>query len=158
MSIPNTREPSAPPPLPPPKFPDLDTALDGEPDIAWRWSNSREEAGWGRPSLSVNPGSSLYGSFRSYRKSIHEERPEYTRHGSLGSSTKSTSAVDTRIDEGYQSLSGTSVGSNQLVTPFWWSFCSKSRCCRLFCETVTILQLLDKILAGTYRYLIIFSF
>ncbi|KAI9734727.1 MAG: hypothetical protein M1818_006714 [Claussenomyces sp. TS43310] len=123
MSIPNAREPSPPPPLPPPKHLDLGYGEDNRmPDIAWRISNSREEnTVWGTPvSTSVAPGSSLYGSFQSRGRGITEERPEFgDRQGDTASSIKSISGVDARndsyprIDEGYASLSGTSVGSNQ---------------------------------------------
>jgi hypothetical protein len=48
-----------------------------------------------------------------------DDRPEFPRRGSSTSTIKSTSGADVRenayprIDEGYASLSGTSVGSNK---------------------------------------------
>ncbi len=125
MSIPKSREPPPPPPLPPPKFTHLEHAEDsGESDIAWQWENSRQERSWGKHSPSVPPGSSLYGSFGSSGKSIVEGRPDYNRRGSSASTITSISGVSIqrdaypqRIDEGYASLSGTSIGSNLLVLP-----------------------------------------
>jgi hypothetical protein len=124
MSIPHAAPPPPPPPLPPPRFPDLDTGACGEPDIAWRWSNSREETSWGRPSPSVVSGSSLYGSFRSHEKGIHIDPLEHGRRGSSASTIKS---IPGPVDEGYASLSSTSIGSNMLVKSFRLSFSSKSR-------------------------------
>ncbi|KAL3427693.1 hypothetical protein PVAG01_01202 [Phlyctema vagabunda] len=112
MSIPNAREP-VPPPLPPPRH----IADFGGPDIAWKWGNSQEDGGWGKP-VPVPPGSSLYGSFAGRGNSISEERPD-NRRGSSTSTIKSISTVADmrdnypRIDEGYASLSGTSIGSNK---------------------------------------------
>lgn len=119
MSIPNLRDPPPPPPLPPPKYPHLNNDDgSGEPDLAWQWENSRQENSWKGPSPSINPGSSLYGSFASGGKSLIDERPDTKRRGSSASTIKSISGVDARrdayprIDEGYASLSGTSFGSN----------------------------------------------
>jgi len=111
MSIPNAREP-VPPPLPPPRH--------IGPDIAWQWANSHEVNSWGR---SVAPGSSLYGSYASEQgaRDAHRESPRRT---SSTSTIKAVLRPDSReshypkIDEGYASLSGTSVGSSRLVIPF----------------------------------------
>ena len=119
MSIPGLRDPPPPPPLPPPRVLHLNND-DGsqEPDVAWLWENSRQEQSWKGPSPSINPGSSLYGSFASGGKSVIDERPDTKRRGSSASTIKSISGVDARrnayprIDEGYASLSGTSFGSN----------------------------------------------
>jgi hypothetical protein len=124
MSIPNSRDP-VPPPLPPPRH--LADILDNRnngPDIAWQWGNSHEDnSDWGRSIASVQPGSSLYGSFAS-RKSFaddRDERPDNSRRGSSTSTIKSMSGTQSRestyprIDEGYASLSGTSIGSSKSV-------------------------------------------
>jgi len=121
MSIPNSRDP-VPPPLPPPRhLADIaDGGING-PDIAWQWGNSHgDSSDWGGPIASVQPGSSLYGSFAS-RKNIMDDRPDNSRRGSATSTIKSMSGAESRentyprIDEGYSSLSGTSIGSNKLV-------------------------------------------
>ena len=118
MSIPNARDP-VPPPLPPPRhLADIADGGSNGPDIAWQWGNSHEDHNWGR--APVQPGSSLYGSFAS-RKSMMDDRPDFDRRGSSTSTIKSISGDDgrdtayPRIDEGYASLSGTSIGSNKSV-------------------------------------------
>lgn len=126
MSIPNSREPGPPPPLPPPKFVDVGplNGRSGDPDLAWHISNSREDSTWVRQSSSVNPGSSLYGSIPHRGKSLVEhERPEFSKRGKSTPTIKTIPGLDfardiyPRLDEGYGSLSGTSIGSNQLVVP-----------------------------------------
>lgn len=122
MSIPNARDP-VPPPLPPPKH--LADIADGGcngPDIAWQWGNSHMDTEWG--GSSVAPGSSLYGSFAS-RKGVKAERPEYARRTSSTSTIKSIRDVENgensfpRIDEGYASLSSTSIDSYRSVFIFF---------------------------------------
>jgi hypothetical protein len=118
MSIPNAREPP-PPPLPPPRhLADIADGGSNGPDIAWKWGNPHvDNSDWGQPIATVAPGSSLYGSFARSRNM--DDRPEFPRRGSSTSTIKSTSGADVRenayprIDEGYASLSGTSVGSNK---------------------------------------------
>jgi hypothetical protein len=125
MSIPHSRDP-VPPPLPPPRhLADIADGGNNGPDIAWQWGNSHQDSSsdWGRSIASVQPGSSLYGSFAS-RKGIMDDRPDNSRRGSSTSTIKSTSGTESRentyprIDEGYASLSGTSIGSNRLVLHF----------------------------------------
>lgn len=118
MSIPNARDP-VPPPLPPPRhLADIAEGGSNGPDIAWQWGNSHEDNDWRRHIPSVAPGSSLYGSFAS-RKSMMDERPDFERRTSSTSTIKSLAGTDTRektyprIDEGYASLSGTSIGSDK---------------------------------------------
>jgi hypothetical protein len=113
MSIPNARDP-VPPPLPPPRH--LADIADGNgPDIAWQWANSD----WGQSMASVAPGSSLYGGSFARTMNMRDERPEFLRRGSSTSTIKSPGDADVqenaypRIDEGYASLSGTSIGSNK---------------------------------------------
>jgi hypothetical protein len=61
----------------------------------------------------------LYGSFGNGLKSLENNRPDLDRRGSDTSTIKSISGVDARlvqrIDEGYESLSGASFGSNLSV-------------------------------------------
>lgn len=125
MSIPHSRDP-VPPPLPPPRhLADIADGGNNGPDIAWQWGNSlTHDSNWGRSTPSVQPGSSLYGSgsgsFAS-RKSHMDERPDNSRRGSSTSTIKSMNGAESRentyprIDEGYASLSGTSIGSNKSV-------------------------------------------
>ncbi|KAF8862298.1 hypothetical protein BDZ45DRAFT_585692 [Acephala macrosclerotiorum] len=115
MSIPNSRDPGPPPPLPPPRHLQ-DIADNGRsgPDLAWKFGNSHEyNSDWGGSVSSVAPGSSLYGSFAGRR---NVERPD--RRGSSISTVKSTDFQENsypRLDEGYASQSGTSMGSNMSV-------------------------------------------
>lgn len=117
MSIPNARDP-VPPPLPPPRhIADIaDNGTNG-PDIAWQWANPRQDSEWGKHISSIAPGSSLHGN----GKSLLSERPDFNRRTSSTSTIKSISASEPRengyprIDEGYASLSGTSIGSNRSV-------------------------------------------
>lgn len=120
MSIPNARDP-VPPPLPPPRhLADIADGGSNGRDIAWQWGNCQEDGEWGRHTPSVAPGSSLYGSFAS-RKSITSDRPDYDRRSSSTSTVTSMLEADTRertyprLDEGYASLSGTSVASDKSV-------------------------------------------
>jgi hypothetical protein len=119
MPIPNARDP-APPPLPPPRhLPDIADGGNNGPDLAWRWGNSHSDhSDWGSSIASVQSGSSLYGNSVA-RKSMKDERPEYSRRGSSISTIKSADVRERsypRIDEGYHSLSGTSIGSNRSVS------------------------------------------
>ena len=125
MSIPNSRDP-VPPPLPPPRhLADIGDGGNGGPDIAWQWGNSHSGGGWGESITSMSsvaPGSSLYGSLTG-KKGMMDDRPEYTRRTSSISTVKSISGLERqenpypRIDEGYASLSGTSIGSDRSVLP-----------------------------------------
>lgn len=115
MSIPNSREP-VPPPLPPPRV--LADIADGGrngPDLSWRFANAREEGSWG---ASPMPGSSLYGG-RATDKKFLDDRPEKSPCSSSNTIPKPMSeqrrGFSTGPDEGYASLSGTSIGSNRCV-------------------------------------------
>ena len=120
MAIPNARDP-VPPPLPPPRhLADIADNGNNGPDIAWKWGNYQEESAWESSAPSLAPGSSLYGSYASGQSSF-SGRPESSRRTSSSSTLKSIRLSRTepeknayaRIDEGYQSLSGTSIGSNK---------------------------------------------
>lgn len=112
MSIPNARDP-VPPPLPPPRhLADIAESGGNGDDIAWQWGNSHESSDWGR---SIPPGSSLYGSFAS-GKSMLDHQPDSSRRTSSTSTIKSISGAQSRgIDEGYASLTATSMSSNKSV-------------------------------------------
>lgn len=122
MPIPNAREP-VPPPLPPPRhLADIASGGVNGPDIAWRWGNSYDKDNlWGGSVSSVAPGSSLLGGSRN--SGVIEERPEYTRRQSSTATIKSPKGrndgndnLQNRFDEGYHSLSGTSVSSTRYAS------------------------------------------
>ncbi|EEH18481.2 hypothetical protein PABG_07542 [Paracoccidioides brasiliensis Pb03] len=59
MTIPNAKEPLAPPPLPPPRY--IEDLAIGQ-DSGWKWRNSFEQGEYGNPTLPpIKPSSSLVG-------------------------------------------------------------------------------------------------
>lgn len=117
MAILRTRPNSPPPPLPPPRWIDGD-AESGPSEIEWRDTFS---SGSAKPGGSVSPGSSLRGSWgqtMAHRGSAG--RPDYPRE-SPNSIIKSQSERERKydfsrqIDEGYHSLSGSSLVNQQSV-------------------------------------------
>ena len=120
MGIPNARIDDVPPPLPPPRYIN-DFAAGGDP--GWQWGNTPSRSGgFGKSGGSVSPGSSLQGNWdQRMGNDGHSERPEYARQGSSNSIVRSRPDSDRRhdfssrfIDEGYHSLSGSSL-ANQSV-------------------------------------------
>ncbi len=118
MSIPNSRGQDAPPPLPPPRnVPDLGNGS----DLGWQMGNSFSKSSFG----SVNPGSSLYGSFA--RKDVGEAEKEQQKNSSWRkpstSTWKSLPSMDSDMghpearfnDEGYVSLSNSNIMSHKSV-------------------------------------------
>lgn len=109
MSIPNARE-YVPPPLPPPThIPGL--AGPNGFDSGWDLQNRDDDINlWGK---AVTPGSSLYGS--SVRRERIPERQELRRGSSSATVVLKPAAEHqyARYDEGYASLSSTSIGSNR---------------------------------------------
>ncbi|KAI9751764.1 MAG: hypothetical protein M1835_001170 [Candelina submexicana] len=117
MSIPNSRGHDAPPPLPPPRNV-LD--LSNGSDLGWQMGNSFGRSSFG----SVNPGSSLYGSFA--RKDGGETEKEQNNTSSWRSNSistfKSLPSMDFDAghsearftDEGYVSLSNSNILSHKL--------------------------------------------
>ena len=117
MAIPNSRSDSPPPPLPPPRWIHEDAA-GGAPEIQWRDTFNSRSAEGGR---SVSPGSSLRGSWgQSMAHRGSAGRPDY-RRGSSNSTIKSQFEADKKydfsrhVDEGYHSLSGSSLANQQSV-------------------------------------------
>ncbi|KAF4624664.1 hypothetical protein G7Y89_g13506 [Cudoniella acicularis] len=111
ISIMNAREP-VPPPLPPPRH--IADIAPGGNDLAWKFGNSHEDASdLGSSVASIPSNSSLYGSF-ARGKSLMHERPDFTRRTSSESTIKSFRGEGREHgyprDEGYSSLSGTSIG------------------------------------------------
>lgn len=120
MNIPNARHDEPPPPLPPPRFIN-DFAAGGDP--GWQWGNTpSSDGGFGKSGGSVRSGSSLHGTWdQRMGNEGHSERPEYARRGNSNSSVRSRPDSDRRydfssrfVDEGYHSLSGSSL-ANQSV-------------------------------------------
>lgn len=117
MAIPNARAEPPPPPLPPPRFID-DGAAGGAPDTPWPDTSS---IGSAKSGGSVSPRSSLRGSW-GYNMAQRGSagRPDY-RRGSSNSTIKSQPEADRRydfsrhVDEGYHSLSGSSLVNQQYV-------------------------------------------
>lgn len=117
MPIPNVREGiGAPPPLPPPK--DIEDLANGggrpRNDIAWQWGASNERSDWGR---TVNPNSSLHGTFPSRPDNVGSERPDFARRGSSNTTIKASGLAGApepypMIEPGGPSLYGSSAGSN----------------------------------------------
>ena len=121
MNIPNAmRDVPPPPPLAPPRIID-DLAAGSDP--GWEWENHRSRSGgFGKGGGSVSPGSSLRGYWD--QRMIREgntEWPDNARRGSSNLAVRSRPDSDRRhdfssrfIDEGYHSLSGSSL-ANQSV-------------------------------------------
>ncbi|KAI9716008.1 MAG: hypothetical protein M1812_005642 [Candelaria pacifica] len=117
MAIPNSRGPDAPPPLPPPR--NVPNSGDGT-DLGWQMGNSIGRSSFG----SVNPGSSLYGSFA--RKEGGEAEKEQQNNSSWRKTSTSTfkslpsmdfdaGHPEARFtDEGYVSLSNSNIMSHKL--------------------------------------------
>ena len=105
VCIPNARENSVPPPLPPPRFIE-DIALGRDP--GWQWGNRGGE--FGHKLEPVSPGSSVrsQGSW-DFRKELEMSADGFGggRRESSTSTIRSPSRTD--YDEGYHSLSGTSI-------------------------------------------------
>ena len=120
MGIPNARIDDVPPPLPPPRYIN-DFAAGGDP--GWQWGNTPSRSGgFGKSGGSVSPGSSLHGNWdQRMGDDGCSDRPEYARHRSSNMTVRSRPGSDRRhdfssrfVDEGYHSLSGSSI-ANQSV-------------------------------------------
>lgn len=111
----------APPPLPPPRYIE-DLAAGSDP--GWKWGNTPNHGGFGGGILGNprSPSSSLRGS-RDQRMEDEglPERPDYSRHGSSNATIKSSAGFDRtydfsrNVDEGYHSLSGSSLSNHRSV-------------------------------------------
>lgn len=103
MTIPGARFDDAPPPLPPPRF---NQELAHGIDVAWSWGNSNPFDYNKKHLAPIQPGSSLYGSYReAYRPSISLRRPddmdlddeEDHRRGSTVSTLRSPSPAESKL-------------------------------------------------------------
>lgn len=122
MAVPNARagERCVPPPLPPPRH--IEELAAGS-DPGWKWGNTPYHGGFGgNSSSSLSSSSSLRGSWDQRMGDEHIlGRPEHSRRGSSGTTIKSPPGVDRKydfsrnIDEGYHSLSGSSISNYRLV-------------------------------------------
>ncbi|KAI9731752.1 MAG: hypothetical protein M1834_004541 [Cirrosporium novae-zelandiae] len=119
MSIPRARE-DVPPPLPPPRLIDMSN------DLGWKFGNRDEHTSFGRHDfLPINPSSSLCGGMQRDYDGRDEEmgRPPFVRRSSSQSTVNQHSEGDYKqelphfADEGYHSLSGSSIGAYPLVPP-----------------------------------------
>ncbi|KAL8649641.1 MAG: hypothetical protein Q9210_004282 [Variospora velana] len=116
MAVPSVRadEQFAPPPLPPPRYIE-DLAAGSDP--GWKWGNTPMHEGFGRNF--GNPGSSSSSMRGSWDQRMEDEgfpeRPDYSRRGSSNATIKSSAGFDRtynfsrNVDEGYHSLSGSSL-------------------------------------------------
>lgn len=103
MTIPGARFDDAPPPLPPPRF---NQELAHGIDVAWSWGNSNPFDYNKKHLAPIQPGSSLYGSYReAHRPSISLRRPddmdlddeEDHRRGSTVSTLRSPSPAESKL-------------------------------------------------------------
>ncbi|MCJ1392232.1 hypothetical protein MMC18_005099 [Xylographa bjoerkii] len=106
VSIPNSWENPAPPPLPPPRFIE-DIAMGRDP--GWQWGNSGGRGEFANKFGAVSPGSSIsQGSWNLRKESeMGSDDSGEARRDSSTSTIRSPSRTD--FDEGYHSLSGTSI-------------------------------------------------
>lgn len=120
MTIPNTREEIAPPPLPPPKY--IEELTYGN-DPGWQWGNTTH-AGFGKSTLApIKAGSSLMGSYtRESREDKQDrvERKDYFRRGSsISTVVRSPSELEIKmesipmVDEDYQQSPASSYSNHQ---------------------------------------------
>ncbi|KAL8701147.1 MAG: hypothetical protein Q9201_005063 [Fulgogasparrea decipioides] len=121
MAVPGARadEHSVPAPLPPPRYIE---ALAAGSDPGWKWGNTPNQNGFGgNPGTSISSTSSLRGSWDQRMEDEGlPDRYENSRRGSSGITTKPTPELERKydfsrnVDEGYHSLSGSSISSHRL--------------------------------------------
>lgn len=121
MAVPNARpdESFAPPPLPPPRYIE-DLAAGSDP--GWKWGNTPKHGGFGGSfAFSGSSSSSARGSWdQRMEDEGFPDRPDYSRRGSSSTTIKSPPSYDRtydlsrNIDEGYHSLSGSSLVNHRL--------------------------------------------
>ena len=122
MAVPNLRaqEQQVPPPLPPPRHIE---GLAAGSDPGWKWGNTPNPGGFGGYSGNAfSSSSSFRGSCDSRMDDEEmEEPPGYSRRGSSEATIKPSSGVERKydfsrnFDEGYHSLSGSSISNYRLV-------------------------------------------
>lgn len=122
MTVPNARsdEQFAPPPLPPPRY--LEDLAAGS-DPGWNWGNTPNHGGFGGNfGSSRSSCSSMRGSWdQRMEDEGFPERPDYSRRGSSNATVKSPAGFDRtydfsrNFDEGYHSLSGSSLSNHRSV-------------------------------------------
>ena len=119
MSIPgNVRGAEAPPPLPPPRF--LPNLADGGEDPGWSFANT-QRGSFGRNRGSAHNPSHFPQSWKreSQEEEMSPDQSDFRRRQSSTSTvrslTESERRYESRMDEGYYSLSGPMVGNTQSV-------------------------------------------
>ncbi|OJD21885.1 hypothetical protein ACJ73_06772 [Blastomyces percursus] len=112
MAIPNAKEPVAPPPLPPPRY--IEDLAIGH-DSGWKWGNSFEEGGFGKPTLPpIKPSSSLLGGGHSRPELVRRTERVTLDRDNKRSSTMSPAEVSSalRNRSSYSTLGDTSFPSS----------------------------------------------
>lgn len=128
MSIQGSREPSPPPPLPPPRrVKDIEMGQ----DLGWQWGNPGGKSVF--PSASVPSTSSLHGTVNQpqreseaqyeHRKESEMLRfPAFQRRKSSEKTSQSIPSIESfsfaHSDEGYGSLSGSSLAYQSVFPPY----------------------------------------
>lgn len=125
MAVPNARpnESFAPPPLPPPRYIE-DLAAGSDP--GWKWGHTPKHEGFGGSfAFSGSSSSSARGSWdQRMEDEGFPDRPDYSRRGSSSTTIRSPPSSDRaydlsrNIDEGYHSLSGSSLVNHRSVNVF----------------------------------------
>ncbi|EQL28507.1 hypothetical protein BDFG_08756 [Blastomyces dermatitidis ATCC 26199] len=111
MAIPNAKGPVAPPPLPPPRY--IEDLAIGH-DSGWKWGNSFEEGGFGKPTLPpIKPSSSLVGGGHSRPELVRRTERVTLDRDIKRSSAMSPAEVSSslRNRSSYSTLRGTSFPS-----------------------------------------------
>lgn len=128
MAVPNARtnQHFAPPPLPPPRYIE-DLAAGSDP--GWKWGNTPRHDGFGGTfGTSISSSSSWRGSW-DHRMEVdgYSERHEHSPRAGPGVTIKSPPSFEKRydfsrnVDEGYHSLSGSSISSHRSVDVWLFS-------------------------------------
>ena len=123
MMIPNARQEAVPPPLPPPRYMD-DLAAGSEPEHRWGTMSSDGSFGRSDSSFSSSSGFHRHWERRRMEGGDSASRRDSARQGRSSMTARSPTELHMKadpfrhIDEGYHSMSGSSVANNQSVLAF----------------------------------------